>query len=186
MRRSAAAIARQDIGHQAEGDTQHPDVLGQHQAFRGRAEAAILPHTGRAEIQPDKSCREGGQAAGGERRRNDGKQQSDAESDLRGGQELDEQWSGNLSQERIGSGGRAMQPGSRVIVGVALAEPGIEDEGASDDATTRQRRRPRPARYSATTSSVSSSSDVSAARLSKVISPCCSRFTRSHTSRTCA
>ena len=46
--------------------------------------------------------------------------------------------------------------------------------------------RSRVFRYSATTSSVSSSSEVSAVGLSNVMAPCWSRFTRSQTLSTCA
>src|SRR5690349_7498881 len=42
-----------------------------------------------------------------------------------------------------------------------------------------------PTRYSRMTSSFNSSSEVSATGLSKVIMPCCSRFTRVQVSSTC-
>jgi hypothetical protein len=56
--------------------------------------------------------------------------------------------------------------------------------GNNQDALRLRCRSSSALRYSATINSVSSSTEVSSLRLSKVILPPCSRFTRSHTSST--
>ena len=76
----------------------------------------------------------------------------------------------------------ALCPGNHSELGDFLIGP---EQARFDQADSARWRSSSALRYSATTRSVSSWADVSALRLSRVILPPWSRFTRSHTSSTC-
>ena len=77
----------------------------------------------------------------------------------------------------------SIMPGATRCLGRSRPEPLADGNGNGQEAAARWRSS-RALRYSATTISVSSSTEVSRLYLSKVILPPCSRFTRSTTGNT--
>src|SRR6478672_3257555 len=70
-----AAVAPQPVGHQAEADTEHPDVLGDADPLRRRPDAAGLVERVGPQVHGDQGAREARESGAGDGRRYERRQQ---------------------------------------------------------------------------------------------------------------
>ena len=119
-------------GQQAQADTQHPGVLGQHDAVLRGAHTAGFPHSGRPQVQTRQAAGEAGERQPGDPRRNEGGEERSPDRDLGPRQEPCEAFGLQLAQEGVRPAGHAVQPLRGRLVRLQLAQSGIQNERAGN------------------------------------------------------